>query len=125
MSDLRRKTERRELASSDSTHEPAREMSPALLCALHHPVRRQVLRALHEETSPLSASAMSRSRISVGLPRLSFHARVLCEMGVIECVATRDTRGSTERLYASLVAENELVGTILRNTAADDARLRK
>jgi DNA-binding transcriptional ArsR family regulator len=100
-------------------------MTPALLHALHHPVRRQVLRALHEEGAALSPSELSRKSISIGLPCLSFHARVLCVLKVTECASTRQVRGSTEHFYASTVARNELVAAILRETEADDALLQR
>jgi len=98
-------------------------MTSALLHALHHPVRRQILRVLHEEGVAQSPSELSRKLSPTGLSRLSFHARVLCVLKVTECTSTRQVRGSTEHFYASNVSGNELVAAILRETEADDASL--
>lgn len=97
-------------------------MTPALIYALNHPVRRQILRLLREpgEASP---SEMHQS-IGVGLPALSFHAQVLNELGVIHGTRTQQVRGTVEHFYASDVAGNELAEAILRETAVDDRRRR-
>lgn len=100
-------------------------MTPALLHVLQHPVRRQILRALHEEGAARSPSELSRSAISTGLSQLSFHARVLCATNVIECTSTRQVRGSIEHFYASVVSQNKLVAAILLETEADDALIRR
>jgi DNA-binding transcriptional ArsR family regulator len=98
-------------------------MTPALLHALHHPVRRQILRVLHEEGAALSPSELSRKLSPTGLSRLSFHARVLCVLKVTECASTRQVRGAVEHFHASTVSRNKLVAAILLETEADDALL--
>lgn len=42
---------------------------------------------------------------------------------VTECASTRQVRGAVEHFYASNVAQNKLVATILHETEADDALL--
>jgi DNA-binding transcriptional ArsR family regulator len=103
---------------SKQKHDREREMTPALIYALNHPVRRQILRLLREpgEASP---SEMHKS-IGVGLSALSFHAQVLNELGVIHGTRTQQVRGAVEHFYASDVAGNELAEAILRETAVDD-----
>jgi DNA-binding transcriptional ArsR family regulator len=95
-------------------------MTPALIYALNHPVRRQILRRFCE-TGEASPSDMHRS-ISVGLSTLSFHAQVLNELGVIHGTRTQQVRGAIEHFYTSNVAGNELAEAILRETAVDDHR---
>lgn len=104
-------------------HQPEREMSPALLVILNHPIRREILRLLNGQTE-LSPSQMAAA-IDAGLPNLSFHARALEERNVTRCTRTRRVRGATEHFYASNVVENRLVATILSGTREDDAFLRR
>lgn len=104
-------------------HELEREMSPALLVILNHPIRREILRLLHGQAE-LSPTQMANS-IDAGLPNLSFHARALEERNVTRCTRTRQVRGATEHFYASNVTENRLIATILSSTQEDDAFLRK
>jgi DNA-binding transcriptional ArsR family regulator len=96
-------------------------MTPALIYALNHPVRRQILRLLGErgEASP---SDLHKS-ISVGLSTLSFHAQVLNELGVIHGTRTQQVRGAIEHFYASDVSGNELAEAILLGTETDDGVL--
>jgi len=93
-------------------------MTPALIYALNHPIRREILRLLSEarEASP---SDMLGS-MSVGLSTLSFHAQVLNELGVIRGTRTQQVRGALEHFYASNVAGNELAEAILLETETDD-----
>ena len=94
-------------------------MTPALIYALNHPVRRQILRLLSRPGEEASPSDMCGS-IAVGLSALSFHAQVLGELGVIRGTRTQQVRGAVEHFYASDVAGNELVETILIETEVDD-----
>jgi DNA-binding transcriptional ArsR family regulator len=97
-------------------------MTPALIHALNHPARRQILRELAEEGTERSPSEMARSA-AFSLPGLSFHTRVLCEMQVTRCTRTQPVRGSLEHFYASNVSGNELVAAILLETEGDDRPL--
>lgn len=94
-------------------------MTPALIHALNHPARRQILRLLSEEGAERSPSEMTRS-VRASLAGLSFHARVLCELDVTRCTRTQQARGALEHFYASNVAGNELVTAILLETEDDD-----
>lgn len=100
-------------------HDREREMTPPLIHALNHPVRRQILRLLNEEGGEASPSEMSRA-MSTGLSALSFHAQVLYELNITRCTRTQQVRGAVEHFYASNVAGNELLEAILLKTEADD-----
>ena len=94
-------------------------MTPALIYALNHPVRRQILRLLGKPGEEASPSDM-RESIAVGLSALSFHAQVLNELGVTYGTRTQQVRGAVEHFYASSVSGNELVEAILQGTEVDD-----
>jgi DNA-binding transcriptional ArsR family regulator len=100
-------------------HDQEREMTPALIFALNSSARRRILRLLDVEDLEMSPSEMAEA-MEVGLSALSFHARVLRELGVTRCTRTRQVRGAFESFYVSNVAGNELVATILARTAEDD-----
>lgn len=101
------------------THDLEREMTPALIYALNHSTRRQIMRMLDAEDLEMSPSEMADS-IRAGLSALSFHAKVLLELGITRCTRTRQVRGVYESFYVSNVAGNELVAAILARTAVDD-----
>jgi DNA-binding transcriptional ArsR family regulator len=103
-------------------HQRGRGMTPALIHALNHPARRQILRQLDEGGVERSPSEMAETA-AFSLSGLSFHARVLCELQVTRCTRTQQVRGSLEHFYASNVSGNELVGAILLETEGDDRPL--
>ena len=99
-------------------------MTPALIHALNHPARRQILRQLGEQEAEKSPSEMVEGE-TFSLSGLSFHARVLCELQVTRCTRTQPVRGSLEHFYASNVSGNGLVKAILVETEGDDGILTK
>lgn len=109
--------------SQDKTkHQRGREMTPALIHALNHPARRQILRELSGQEAEKSPSEMAETA-TFSLSGISFHARVLCELQVTRCTRTQPVRGALEHFYASNVADNELVTAILVETEGDDRPL--
>ncbi len=99
-------------------------MTPALIHALNHPARRQILRQLGDPELERSPSEMAEAA-SFSLSGISFHARVLCELQVTRCTRTQPVRGALEHFYASNVSDNELVSAILLETENEDRNLRK
>jgi DNA-binding transcriptional ArsR family regulator len=105
-------------------HVRGRAMTPALISALDHPVRREVLRLLHRHDTHLSPIQMNE-KINVGISCLSYHARTLAEQKVTRLASTMQVRGATQHFYVSKVADNELVATILNCTEKDDGFIRE
>ena len=130
MKSERDKKMRSSLSASKQKHMQRRRLSPALLHSLNHPIRRQILRILGQPGAVQSPSEMTRlilsdSAKSAGamLSALAYHARALCEQEITRCTRTSQVRGSTQHFYASNVAGNELVDTILAETEEDDCSL--
>jgi hypothetical protein len=94
-------------------------MTPALIHALNHPARRQILRQLGGQDAEKSPSEMAKTA-PFSLSGISFHARVLCELQVTRCTRTEPVRGALEHFYASNVSDSELVAAILQETEGDD-----
>jgi DNA-binding transcriptional ArsR family regulator len=74
-----------------------------LFIAMAHPLRRLILRTMHDggdgEVSPRELS----QRLEQPLSRLSYHVKVLSQCGAIELVNTQQVRGSTQHFYRSTV----------------------
>jgi DNA-binding transcriptional ArsR family regulator len=100
-------------------HPKGRDMSPALLEALSHPIRRQVLRLFNSETSELSPIDL-RKLIPIGLSNLSYHIRVLNDLNVIRETRAIPIRGSTKHFYESTVTASKIMRSILAKTKDDD-----
>src|SRR4051794_40658263 len=100
------------------THGHGRKMSPALIRALDHPLRRETLRRLHGEATELSPAELSPNRAVIS--QISYHLRELAELKVVRQTRTEQVRGSTAHFYTSLVADNDLVARILAYTENDD-----
>lgn len=122
---------RSSMSASKLKHTRGRPLSPALLHSLNHPIRRQILRILSRPGAVQSPSEMvrlflgERAKLEEGmLSGLSYHARVLCEQGITHCTRTSQVGGATQHFYASNVAGNGLVDTILAETEEDDGSLR-
>jgi DNA-binding transcriptional ArsR family regulator len=111
-------------SQNKTRHLPGREMTPALIHALNHPARRQILRQLSGREAERSPSEMAEAA-TFSLSGISFHARVLCELQVTRCTRTQPVRGALEHFYASNVTDNELVSAILVETEGEDGNLRK
>ena len=123
---MNRKNDKRSMAKGgpkDQTHVRGREVTPALIAALDHPVRREILRLLGQQDTPISPVEMTES-IDLKLSRLAYHARVLAKRRVTRLTHTRSVRGSTQHFYVSTVANNKLVDVILKGTEKDDSFLR-
>jgi DNA-binding transcriptional ArsR family regulator len=94
-------------------------ISQELLRSVAHPLRRQILRTLHEVGEARSPAEL---REVYGLPvsHVSYHVKVLRECGAVALTDTRPVRGALEHFYASTVAENESVNVILGSTEEED-----
>lgn len=69
----------------------------ALLAALDHPQRREVLRAM-DGAGAASPRELSE-QLGKPLDNLSYHIRVLARCGAVKLVRTVRTRGSTQHFY--------------------------
>jgi DNA-binding transcriptional ArsR family regulator len=76
---------------------PGREtVDPRLVKALGHPLRQQVLIRLNEGVASPSEVA---GELGERLPNISYHFRILHELGAIELVGTTPRRGALEHHY--------------------------
>jgi DNA-binding transcriptional ArsR family regulator len=90
-------------ASKDSAKPIARsreELDPRIVRALSHPIRHKVLVALNERVaSPKELAA----ELGEPLGNVSYHTRVLAQLGCIELVSTTQRRGALEHHYRAVM----------------------
>src|SRR4029079_9709992 len=84
---------------TEDTATVAGELDEALLKAISHPLRHRLLGLLDDRTA--SANELARE---LGLPlgRVSYHIRLLADLGVIELVRTEPRRGALEHFYRAV-----------------------
>ena len=77
----------------------AGELDEALLKAISHPLRHRLLGLLDERVA--SPNELARE---LGLPlgRVSYHIRLLADLGAIELVRTEPRRGALEHFYRAV-----------------------
>jgi DNA-binding transcriptional ArsR family regulator len=76
------------------------ELDPRIVRALSHPIRHRVLVALNERVaSPKDLAA----ELGEPLGNVSYHTRVLAQLGCIELVSTTQRRGALEHHYRAVM----------------------
>lgn len=73
----------------------------ALLVALRHPLRRQILRAMLAQ-DPISPRQIS-NELCEPLSNVSYHVRVLADCGAVTLVDTTPVRGSMQHFYSPTI----------------------
>ncbi len=106
--------------SGDATQ----RMSASLIRALDNPTRRETLRSLHRRGEACSAIQLSKS-IDTDATNISYHLKILSNVGAVSRVGERQVRAVPEKLFTSAVAGHRKVVSILADTEQDDAWLRK
>src|ERR1700759_196519 len=85
------------MADSDATAPPdAGEIDEALLRAISHPLRQRLLGMLDGRTA--SPNELARE-LNLPLGRVSYHIRLLHDLGAIELLRTEPRRGALEHFY--------------------------
>jgi len=112
----------RSTSAGAQRHRDGKAMSAALINGLNHPTRRMILRKLSANGAEESPSQMAKFD-QWALPTVSHHARTLCDIGVLRLTRSSGKEGWEQRFYASNVAGNVLVQTILSETEDEDTKL--
>jgi len=90
-----------------------------LISAIGHPLRRCILRLLHDHDNPQSASKMARE-LEEPLGTTAYHARVLCNVAALKETGEQQVRGAIERFYASTIEDDPPIETLLEETREAD-----
>lgn len=90
-----------------------------LISAIDHPVRRRILRRLHDCRKPRSPSRLGRE-LDEHLGTAAYHVRVLESFGAVEQTGEQQVRGAIERFYASTIEDDPPIETLLEETREAD-----
>lgn len=94
---------------SAAAHDPRTDMRGsdgldwgALVARSVHPTRLWIIEAMLRLERSLSATELEGvfSEEKLGISSISYHLKVLIELGIVEEVRERKVRGATERFYA-------------------------
>lgn len=112
------------LCTRGAMRDEAQRMSAALIRALDNATRREALRFLHLHGTACSASQLSKW-IDTDPTNISYHLRILFNVGAVSRAGERLVRAVPEKLFASEVADHRQVVSILADTEQDDEWLRR
>ena len=102
----------------------AQRLTALMISALDNATRRETLRSLHRRGGAYSASQLSEW-IDTDPTNISYHLRILFNVGAVSRAGERLVRAVPEKLFASEVAGHRQVVAILADTEEDDEWLRK
>ena len=102
--------------------ELAATLEPLIQDALNHPVRRQVLRALHEWGEPLAIADLHGRLPYLSRGGLSYHLQVLQDSGCVAEVDARPGPAGVEREMDSALLTDDDAMRALEVTATADLR---
>jgi hypothetical protein len=100
-------------------------LEPEFQDALNHPTRREILRALHEESRSRSVTEILGELAPLRRGEVAYHAQVLKDSECVGVVGNRPAPGGQEQVLASLVAGSEQVLLVLRVTRHLDRNHRR
>ena len=88
-----------------------------------HGMRRRILRALNDDRSPQTLSALGAMFPEAGLSQVSYHVLVLGDCGSVAVVDDRHAGEVLARAFVSTVAENpQIVAALQATEKMDEAR---
>lgn len=99
---------------------PSASPSPSdVLHALNHPLRRRILRALHQAGEARSPRELSET-LCDPLSNVSYHVRVLRARGVVAETDRQAVRGAVQTFVCSVLDKNGTAVKLLESTAGED-----
>jgi predicted ArsR family transcriptional regulator len=91
----------------------------AVIHALTHWLRREVLRCMQEPDVAVSAKLLEDA-LGVPLSNCNYHLSALEDDGLVDEIHSIPIRGAAEHFYISKVKDNAIVNAILTQTAEED-----
>jgi DNA-binding transcriptional ArsR family regulator len=107
--------------SDGNLRDESQRMTPTLIRALSHPLRRKVLRMLHRSGEDKSPAQLSE-RIGENVSTVNYQMNALANMSVLRRTEVRKVRGFKQNFFASEVSEHKQIALILADTEKDDER---
>jgi DNA-binding transcriptional ArsR family regulator len=91
----------------------------SLIVAISHPLRRQILRMIHDRGEVVSPAKIARE-LHLPIGTVSYHARVLWRLGAVEPAGEQQVRGAVEHFYDSTIEHDPPIETLLEETREVD-----
>jgi DNA-binding transcriptional ArsR family regulator len=90
-----------------------------LIVAIAHPLRRRILRVLHDWGEPASPAQIAR-QLDLPVGTVAYHAKVLWRLSAVEPAGEQHVRGSVEHFYDSTIDDDPPIETLLEETREVD-----
>jgi DNA-binding transcriptional ArsR family regulator len=90
-----------------------------LIVAISHPVRRRVLRVLHDGDEPRSPIQITRE-LPLPLGMVAYHTLVLRRCGAVKLAGEQMVRGAVEHFYETTIKGDPPIETLLEETRETD-----
>jgi DNA-binding transcriptional ArsR family regulator len=90
-----------------------------LVCAMAHPVRRCVLRALGESEESHSPTWLAKT-LDIPLSTTAYHVTILRKFGAIELADEQAARGAVEHFYTTTIEDDPPIEALLEETREAD-----
>ena len=101
-------------------HSPSKDGHSALLDALRHPLRRDILRAMRRSGQKVSPRQIAET-LGEPLSDVGYHCRALKSCGAIQLVGQEQVRGAIQNFYRVTVHESWAL-TLLDEDEDEDER---
>lgn len=75
------------------------DKNTAVLTALNHPIRREILRYLENHNNGGISPSKLANELDHPLGNVAYHIRILAESGVLKLSTTKPRRGAVEHFY--------------------------
>jgi Helix-turn-helix domain len=109
----------RKARGSRGGKKPNGQQRADLISAIAHPLRRCILRVLHDWREPGGPAQIARE---LGLPvgTVVYHVRVLWRYGAVGTAGEQQVRGAIEHFYDSTIEDDPPIETLLEETREVD-----
>ncbi len=99
-------------------------MTVALIDAVSHQLRREILRRMNGAKGARSATQLSKV-LDEEVPTISYHLEVLAKQRAISKARSKRVRGARETFFVSKVATNKRLVDVLADTEQEDRGTRR
>lgn len=90
-----------------------------LIVAIAHPLRRRILRVLHDWGEPATPAQIA-AELDLPVGAVAYHANVLRRLGAVEPVSEQEERGAVDHLYDSTIDADPPIEALLEETREVD-----
>jgi DNA-binding transcriptional ArsR family regulator len=90
-----------------------------LIVAIANPLRRRILRVIHDWGEPVSPIQIARE-LCLPIGTVAYHANVLRRLGAVEPAGEQQVRGAVEHLHDSTIEDDPTIEALPEETREGD-----